>query len=151
MTRSIDICIGGEPQPPESIAVAPMNFGLFGHYTGGLAVRRYEIVVESEVFVARAGDRIAAFVDDCKRDDAQYGGLEIPCIVTLGYPGIGTLLDNPACLSELVTDYLATETLWALLGNTAPDTPAYTLHSLETLSIDPAGIRLSGAALETAA
>ncbi len=151
MTPGVDIRIGGKPQTPETIAVSPMNFGLFGHYTGGLAVRRYEIVVSAEDFVGCAGDRIAAFVDDCKRDDAQHGGLEIPCVVALGYPGVRTLLDNPACLAELVSGYLASETLWALLGETAPDKPAYILHSLETLSVEPAGIHLNGAALETAA
>ncbi len=151
MTPPIDIRIGGASQSPDSIAVTPMNFGLFGHYTGGLAVHRYEIVVAAEKFAACTGDRIAAFIDDCKRDDAQYGGLEIPCIVGLGYPGICTLLENPECLAELVIGYLASETLWALLGDSAPDKPAYILHSLETLSVEAARIHLSGAALEAAA
>lgn len=151
LTPPIDIRIGSRSQPPESIAVSPMNFGLFGHYTGGLAVHRYEIAIAAEDFVACLGDRVAGFIDDCKRDDARYGGLEVPCIVALGYPGVRTLLDNPACLAELVTGYLATETLWALLGDPAPGRPAYILHSLEALTVEPAGIHLSGAALKTVA
>ena len=147
MTSPIDIRIDGVPQSPDSVGVSPMNFGLFGHYTGGLPVQRYEIGVASEDFVARAGDLIAEFVADCKRDDARHGGLEIPCIVALKYPGMSTLLDNPACLAELVTECLPTETLYALLGDPTADKPAYILHSLDALTVDTGFIRLGGAAL----